>query len=257
MFRNAAVAIILIVVFSSHVNSQETATVHIDIGEKLRGEFKYQESLEAFLKAHQIEPGNSEVIWRISRAYVDLGDKEESKTNKKTLYLKAEEYARKSIKIDANSSYCHTYLAIAVGQVALLEGGKKKVRYSKEIKDEAMKAIELDQSNDIAYHILGRWHREVANLNRILKAFAKMLYGGLPKASNEEAVKFFQKAIEVRPTSINHHLELAKTYQRMKEWKLALKEVDEVNRLPQTDPSDGEYQKESKRMRAEIEKKLR
>lgn len=211
--------------------------------------------MEVFLKAHQTEPNNSEVIWRIARTYVDLGDKE--KSEKKSLYLKAEEYARKGIKTDANSSYCHLYLAVAVGKIALFEGGKTKVRLSKEIKGEAIKAIELDPKNDVAYHILGRWHREIASLSRILKAFAKMLYGGLPKASNEEAVKHFKKAIEISPTSIIHHLELAKTYKEMKEWKLALKEINEVDRLPQTERNDWEYKEEAKNMRAKVEKKLK
>jgi tetratricopeptide (TPR) repeat protein len=256
MFRNIAIMMILIAVFASHANSQGTVANQIDIGEKLRDEMKDQESLEAFLKAHQAEPNNSEVIWRIARAYVDMGDKEKS-TNKKSLYLKAEEYAQKGVKINPNSSYCHIYLAIAVGKIALFEGGKTKVRLSKEIKEEAMKAIEIDPKNDLAYHTLGRWHREVANLSPILKAFAKALYGGLPKASNEEAIECFKKAIEIRPTLIIHRLELAKTYKETKEWKLALKEIDEIDRLPQNDRDDWEYKNEARSMRIEIEKKLR
>jgi len=256
MFRNAAVMIIIITVLATYVNSRETVSAPIDIGEKLRQESKYQEALEFFLNSYQIEPNNSEVIWRVARAYVDLGDEEKSKSKKRDFYLKAEEYARKGIEVNPNSSYCHTYLAIAVGKIALFEGGKTKVRFAKEIKEEAMKAIELDPTNDIACHILGRWHQEVASLNRILKAFAKMIYGGLPKASNEEAVKYFKKAIDIRPMSINHRLELAKTYREMKEWKLALKEIDAIDQLPQSYRRDEEYN-ESKRMRAEIEKKIR
>jgi len=248
---------ILIAFFASHANSQKTAADYINLGEKLRKEFKEQEALEAFLKAHQKEPDNFEVIWRLSRSYVHLGDKETSNKKKKPLYLKAEEYARKGVKLAPNSSYCHAYLAVAVGKIAIFEGGKNKVRLSREIKKEAMKAIELDMKNDVAYHALGRWHFEAANLGRVSRAFAKIFFGGLPKASNEEAVKCFKKAIEISPTAIIHHLELGKAYQKMKEWKLALKEFNEVERLPQTYHSDREYKEEAKRMRAKIEKKFR
>ncbi len=257
MFKKVAVITILIAISASHVNSQETAVDQIALGENLRKESKNSESLKVFLKAHQTEPNNSEIIWKVARAYIDLGDEEKSKKQKKPLYLKAEEYARKGIEMQPDSSYCHLYMAIAVGKIALFEGGKTKVRLSKEIKDEVMKAIECDSTNDIAYHTLGRWHREVASLSRILKAFAKVIYGGLPEASNEEAAKCFKKAIEISPTSIIHHLELAKTYQAMKEWKLALMELDEIEQLPQRDQDDLEHKKEAKRMRAKIEKKVR
>lgn len=253
MFRDVAVVLILIAVVASYANSQETVSDQIAIGEKLRKEFQYQEALEAFLKAYKIDSNNSEVIWRIARAYVDLGD-QVNKRKKKALYQTAEKYARKGTKIDPDSSYCHTYLAVVVGQIAMFEGGKTKIKLSKEVKKEAIKAVKLDPKNDLAYHILGRWHREVANLNRFLKIFAKTLYGGLPKASNEESVKYFKKAIEVKPELIIHHFELAKTYQKMEEWRLALKELDEVDRLPATDSGDRDDKRNAKRMRAEIEK---
>ncbi len=43
----------------------------------------------------------------------------------------------------------------------------------------------------------------------------------------------------------------------MKEWKLALKEINEVDRLPQTKRNDWEYKEEAKNMRAKVEKKLK
>ncbi|MBI1930377.1 tetratricopeptide repeat protein [Candidatus Poribacteria bacterium] len=238
----------------SPVIAQRTAAEYITQGEKLRQGFKIQESLDAFLKAHQVEPNNPDAMWRISRAYVDLAGEESAKEKQKQLYLKAEEYARKGVQIAPNNSRCHTYIALTVGKLAGFEGGKTKIQMSKEVKEEATRAIELDPQNDTAYHILGRWHRDVANLSGLLKTFAKVLYGGLPKASNEEAVECFRKAIEIYPTYINHHLELAKTYQEMKQWDLALEELDTVERLPQIHQSDLEHKQEAKRLRAEIAK---
>ena len=58
---------------------------------------------------------------------------------------------------------------------------------------------------------------------------AKMVYGGMPPASNEEAVKCLKKAIELAPQRMMHHSELARAYQLMgqkeqadKEWKIVL-----------------------------------
>ena len=141
--------------------------------------------------------------------------------------------------------------------MALGEGSKEKVRLSAEVKKSVEKAIELDPKNDTAYHLLGRWHRNVANLSGISKAFAKILYGGLPPASNQEAAEYLKKATELAPDYINHQLELAITYQTMKEWPSALDELDQVDQLPAKAKQDSEYKKTALQLRKTIEKKVK
>lgn len=137
-----------------------------------------------------------------------------------------------------------------------MEGGKKKVRLSKEVKQEALKALELDPNDDLAHHVLARWNREVANLSGLLKVFAKILYGGLPPASNEEAIKHFKKAIEINPEYINHHLELGITYQKMKKWQLAKEEFERVASLPIKDSDDKDHKAEAAQRLQKVMKKI-
>ena len=112
-----------------------------------------------------------------------------------------------------------TKKTFAVGNIALTESSKKKVQLSVVVKNEVMKAIELDDKNDTAHHLLARWHRGVANLSWIERGFAKIFYGGLPSASHEEAIEHFKEAVKILPTYINHRLELARTYQETKKWE--------------------------------------
>ena len=137
-----------------------------------------------------------------------------------------------------------------------MEGGKTKIELSKELKAEADKAIELDPTHDGAYHIIGRWHREIANLSWVLKAAAKIVYGGVPKgASNENAIANFEKAIKLRPDKTIHHLELGKTYKEMKKWKEARQALQKVLDLPIIDVGDEARKKEAKELLEEIKNK--
>src|SRR5258706_375125 len=82
-------------------------------------------------------------------------------------------------------------------------------------------ALALYPNNDLTYHVLGAWHYELANLNSFLRAIAKLIYGAIPEASNEEAVKNFQKAIELNPKRLANHVELGRSYAALGQKDLA------------------------------------
>lgn len=242
-------------------NAQETTVSDAEIAQLLaRGDnfydtFDNENALKSYLNAFNADSNNCDALWKISRAYVDIGEQAAEKEQKE-LYQKAEIFGRKAVASCPGNAESHFHLAVAVGRVALQAGGKTKVSLSKEVKAEALKALELDPNHDGAHHVLARWHREVANLSGILKAFAKVLYGGLPPASNEEAVKHFNRAIEIKPGHINHHLELGITYQKMKEWDLAKKSYQKVMELPVKDSDDNAHKKLAKENLAKVEAKL-
>ena len=58
---------------------------------------------------------------------------------------------------------------------------------------------ELDPENEMAYHVRGRWHYGVADLNWIERAVVKTVYGGLPDASFEQAARDLEKARDLNP----------------------------------------------------------
>jgi hypothetical protein len=43
------------------------------------------------------------------------------------------------------------------------------VRLAKEAQEAARAAVELDPSNDLAHHLMGRWHFEMAQINFVLR----------------------------------------------------------------------------------------
>lgn len=233
---------------------QENASAaYLAQGDAAYDAFDNQGALKNYLLAYEADSTRCEPIWKISRAYVDLGEQAKDDAQK-DLYKKAEVMARKAVARCPKDAEGHFHLAVAVGRVALKEGGKTKVSLSKEVKEEALKALELDPGHDGAHHVLARWHREVANLSGALKFFAKVLYGGLPPASNEKAIEHFQKSIQIKPEHINHHLELGITYEQLKNWDLALQEYNKVLTLPIKDADDDAHKKEAKERIAKIQK---
>ena len=79
--------------------------------------------------------------------------------------------------------------------------------------------------------MLGRWNCEVANMNLFLKGYVKIVYGGLPAASNESAIENFKKAIQLAPNRIIHHLQLAHVYHLAGKQQLVAEELKACREL--------------------------
>jgi tetratricopeptide (TPR) repeat protein len=213
-------------------------------GDSLYERFDYNNALVAYLAAFQLDSSNYEVNWKSARVYIDIGEMLENNKERASNFRKGEIFSRRAIRIDSTGSKGHLYLSIALGRVALDASAKKRIKLSKEIKEEVDLAINYDPNDDIAYHVLGRWNRKLANLSWIERGFANLFLGGVPKnASNENAIKCFLKSIELNPNHINHHLELAMTYEKMKQNDHALEEYQKCVELPETEFDDDQYKK--------------
>ena len=217
--------------------------------------FDNQAALDFYTQALKLDSANCEALWKASRTCADLGEVLKD-DDQKDYYRKANDYADKAIAACPDNSNAHLFKSVAIGRVALISGKKEQVQLSAVVKAEAEKALELDPNSDIAHHVLGRWHRKVANLSGVQKMFAKILYGGLPDASNEQAVKEFQTAIKLNPGFINHHLELGLTYEDMKQWEKAKEEYEAVLALPKTNADDDEHKAVAKEHLEKVMKKI-
>jgi len=211
--------------------AQQTVADYVALGDKAYDAYDNPGSFKEYQLAFKLDSTHCEVLWKISRAHINIGEVAEKEVQRSN-YYDGEKYARMAVRRCPDNADAHQALAIAVGRVALMEGGKKKVELSKEVKAEAEKTLQLDPQKDIAHHVLARWHREVTHLSGVLKMFAKVLYGGLPPASDELAVSHFQKALELNPQYINHHLEMGITYEYMEQWDKAREEYKKVAALP-------------------------
>lgn len=203
-------------------------------------------ALRIFRLAEEIDPQNVGVLLRISKQYSDLIATTKPPAAAEQIALRALNYAQRAVEIDPKVAKAHLSVAVAYGKLTDFVGNKEKLEYSKFIKRETIKSIELDPTDDFAWHVLGRWHSGVANVSGVLKVMAKLVYGGMPVASNEEAVRCLKKAGELAPQRIIHRSELARVYQLMGKQDLAQKEWKVVLSLPALDKEDEKDQVEAR-----------
>ena len=73
-----------------------------------------------------------------------------------------------------------------------------------------------------------------------------MIYGQMPAASNEEAVKFYKKAIELNPQRAASHVDLGRTYAAMGKNDLAKEELNKGLAQPNREKDDPEVKQRAK-----------
>jgi tetratricopeptide (TPR) repeat protein len=240
----------------------QTAQDYILKGEEFYAQFNDKEALAQYLQALKLEPANYEALWKTARAYVDLGDLldpslKDLREKQMSSYQSGEDYARQAVKANGQDSWGYFELSASMGKRLLLLGKKEQVKMSKEVKSYIDKAIALDPKNDLAYHALGRWHRRMAEIGGIKRLLGGLLYGGIPKGSFEESEKFMKKAIELKPTYGNHHLELGRTLVALKKYKEAAQEFQACIDAPVITSKCQIYKKEAEKELAEVKKKIK
>ncbi len=217
----------------------------------LLGAGSYPEAISILRAAVVSQPDSYDLLYRLADALTENA-RDATEDEAEPMYEEAVTFARRATEVRAQDAEGWFQLGKALGRLALFRGGKEKVNMSKDVKTAFEQAIALDGDHAGAIHGLARWHREVANLSWVLKAAAKIIYGGLPPASNEEAIRLFQRAIELEPDHINHHLELGKTWLEVKDEEKARAEFEIAVRLPMVEPDDGKNRSEAEQLLARI-----
>lgn len=181
-------------------------------GDALDAKFETSEALAVYLEADNVSPNNAEVLHRIAKEYGLSMNDVSGKEAKREKGQKALEYAKKAVEADPKNAQAQLALAISYGRVAELLDNKTKIQYSKYVEEHAKKSLALDPKNDLTYYVLGAWNYELANLNPVVRAIAKAVYGSLPPASNEKAIEYLEKAVAINPNRIGSHVDLGRAY---------------------------------------------
>jgi tetratricopeptide (TPR) repeat protein len=229
---------------------EDSVAKYVSLGNSLSNQWKHKEAIAAYQKALKFDPNQYEANWKTGDQYTEYADRlpDDQKIQKETYFEKARQFCEKAIEVNPKGYEGHFRLAVALGRLALFRGGKEKIKLSKMIKAEGDTALALNPQADLVCHLLGRWHQNLANLSGVLKFFANLFFGGIPPASNEEAVVLFKKAIEIDPNHIEHYLELARTYEFMDQKELMREPLEKLLTLPNVEEDDQKYKDEAKEM---------
>lgn len=196
-------------------------------------------------------PDSAGVLWRLARVYVCMADVSPIERQAE-LYRQAERYAQRCIDADSLRSEGHAWRAAALGNIAMSEGGKTKVKLTHVIKRELDMAIALDPENNTAYSILGSFYLALGKVSWIERQLAAIFLGSLPEGGFQEAEQALKKAIALAPDVVRHHFELGRVYMEMDRRKEAIEEFHVAISLPVQLGVDQRTQESARRLIEEI-----
>jgi tetratricopeptide (TPR) repeat protein len=226
----------------------DSALVRVD---ELRSQGQFRDALSRLSELRSTHGDRVEILWRLSFTRVDIGKTVDPEGAAEQHYREALKLAEAALTVDASNAHAHLARAVAEGRLALGAGTQERVQRSRAVKTHADRAIEIDPNLSGAFHVRGRWNREVADLNFLERTVVRTVYGGLPDASFEQAVRDFERAIELENVRF-HHLELAKTYLKMDRPADARTHLQTAIDLPAREPFAQRHKEEAQELLDEL-----
>ena len=260
MMRTFTSVIFVVTFLISNYSFAQNAEDLIIEGDKLAQSFDHQKALDTYLQADKLSPANWEIMWRISREYVDIGTKMPSKTDEEedaqlAKYEKALFYADSAVNLVPDQSIPYVRRAIANGRIALFEGVFSVIGTVNDVREDCERAIELGNGGNyyqaLAHYVLARTHAKVCE-----KAYILRLPLGLGWGDMDVAIREYQTAIKLKPNYRMFLLDLAKAYIEEDEYDLAKENLLKVEKAPFTYEEDDKYLAEAKELLKEVNKEL-
>jgi len=237
------------------VNAQSIDAL-LEDGDKYYKQFNNEKALEIFQKAEKIDPTNFEVLWRMSRTYVEIADKMPTSTGEQEdaqveTYKKALDYADKAIKKDGNNSIGYLRRAIANGKIALFKGIFSVAGVVNSVRADAEKSIQLGNGGNfvqsVAHYVMARTHAKTSDKWKPARAVL-----GLGWADNDIAIEEYKKAIQLYPTYLMFYVDYAISLIREDEYKTAREMLNKALTTPFQHQDDEKRLAEAKKLLTEI-----
>jgi tetratricopeptide (TPR) repeat protein len=233
----------------------QSADELIKQGDVYDQKFQPAEALKYYLPAEKLEADSVSLLLRIARQYRHLMQDATKLDEKLRLGGIAKGYAERAVTLAPNESEAHLSVAISYAKMVGFLGSKERLEASRQIKTAVDKAITLDPNKDLAWFILGCWYQRLADIGLIQRTVAVMVYGGgpLPPATNEDAVKCFQKAIELNPDRLIPYIELGRTYAHMGRAEDARRFIEKGLAMPAVGKDDPETKERGRATLAKLQ----
>ena len=167
-------------------------------------------------------PQNTDVLLRLSITHHYLSESAMKKSLDKKNALKAFEYIEKAFNIEPDNPDILKWYVITLGKTVEEDTIRNQIEQSKNIKNIALKVIDLLPDDEFCYSIMGQWHYKLADLGRASRRIASILFSEPPKGSFEEAQYFFEKSLERNSDYIGTYYWLGKTYLKLNQEQKAI-----------------------------------
>ena len=238
------------------VSAAQTAEDLIQEGDKYTEEFNNQKALDSYQQADKLSPNNWKILWRISRAYVNIavhmpatnGDEEDAQL---AVYEKALDYANRAVKLAPDKSIVYVRRAVVNGRIALFKGVFTVGGVVNQVREDCEKAIKLNNGDTytmaLAHYILGRTNAKVSEKWAPARAIL-----GLGWADKDTALVELKKAVDMYPNFRMFYLELGKVYLEDDDYDKAKYYLNKVLETPKKEQDDDQVLAEAKQLLSDI-----
>jgi tetratricopeptide (TPR) repeat protein len=244
-------SVVLLSAFGLLVSSLSTARAEstdelLKQGDICDKKFDAVHALKCYCAVEKLDAGNASLHVRIARQYRHLMSDAAAKEEKLRLGRLALDEAEQAAALGPNDPEAQLATGITYGKMLPFLPTKEQVAATPLIKASADKTLQLDSKNDTAWHILGRWHRVLADISGVKRALAGVVFGNLPKGSNEEAAKCLEKACVLNPNRPMHYIELGRAYAQMGRKDDARRCINKGLAMPNTEKDDEETKEQGR-----------
>ena len=225
------IILLFALIFNSNASSQNIVSL-IKEAEKQESLLNEKGALDKFREALKLQPNHLYILNKCSELCSRVGKSQPTAEAREDYYNAAKIYAGIALKFYPKDSEANCLMAIALGRITLNKKGKDKINSIKEIKRYVDAALLYNPNNYKAWHVLGRWHYELSDLNMFEKAAIKLFFGGLPKTSFAASVSAFEKAAQNSHEFILNYFELAKAYYKNDQEAKAIQTIKMLLQIP-------------------------
>jgi tetratricopeptide (TPR) repeat protein len=227
------------------LRAQSSVAELVSAGDKENGRRQAAAALARYEAALALDPTNYDALWRASREEVDLGEVEADAAKRAKRYARAKEYATRAVAASPRDAEGYFAMARALGRTALSVGVRERVKYAKDVRINALRALELAPKHAGALHVMGVWNAEVLRLSGVARAVAKAFLGGqvFGSASWAEATRYMEQSVAADPDRLVHRLDLARVYRDTRRIEDARASYQAALRCALIDANDDVYRR--------------
>ena len=252
------ITLILLFFFSPILFCQQVTKL-IDDGDKFTDSYDNKSALDKYLQADKLSPKNWDILWRISRSYINIGTHMTDNTNDQkdsqlAVFEKALSYADMSVGYASDKSITYLRRAIANGRIALFKGVFSVGNVVNSIKNDCETAIKINNCGNyvqgLAHYVLARTNSKISEKWAPARAVL-----GLGWADNEIALKEFKTAISLYPNFRMFYIDYARSLIKEDNYGEAKIILNKCISSPKQEEDDDSRLMEAKLMLYEIRNK--
>jgi len=244
----AGLTFMLLFLSSGFTDAQDISR-YIAEGDAANNKFDNKTALEIYEMALAEKPGDYEILWRIAREYINMGDLL-PKDQQLAAFEKAKAYADKAVAANPKGSMGYTVAAVTLSKIALFKDFFQSIDLVKRVKKDCDKAIELNPGNALAYFVLARTNQKVAEKS----TFFRMIIG-LGWANDKKTEELYRKAISLDPDSVGFNWYYAKFLEETGKYEQSRTILVKIPDMPVTYQLDPAYKQDAQRLLADIKNK--